>query len=153
MTWHASWAKYVCRKAQKAEGDLRRATADLRAREREREAAESRAAAAQAESEKGSSSSSAAVAAKRVRHACLYTPLCCHCSQRVSSQCLLLSLPWATCICPCLWSVCAVLFVLMATCMSPKLGVLLLFCVGLLLIIPPLPDLQCRINCHCRLLL
>lgn len=58
---------HVCRKAQKAEGDLRRATADLRAREREREAAESRAAAAQAESEKGANSGSALAAAKRVR--------------------------------------------------------------------------------------
>ena len=75
LLWHASWGRSVCRKAQKAEGDLRRATADLRAREREREAAELRAAAAQAESEKGSSSSSVAVAAKRVRNACLCAPL------------------------------------------------------------------------------
>ena len=66
----------MCRKAQKAEGDLRRATADLRAREREREAAESRAAAAQAENEKGSNSSSAMTTAKRVRLATTpYSPL------------------------------------------------------------------------------
>ena len=57
----------VCRKAQKAEGDLRRATADLRVLERERDAAESRAAAAQAEHEKGLGSSTVLAAAKRVR--------------------------------------------------------------------------------------
>ena len=56
----------VCRKAQKADGELRRVTADLRAHERERNAAESRAAAAQAETEKGSSASTALAAAKRV---------------------------------------------------------------------------------------
>ena len=68
----------VCRKQQKAEGDLRRATADLRAREREREAAETRAAAAQAESEKGSNSSNALAAAKRVRLAMTLSPPLAH---------------------------------------------------------------------------
>ncbi|KAL3131337.1 hypothetical protein ABBQ38_000625 [Trebouxia sp. C0009 RCD-2024] len=53
------------RKAQKAEGDLRRVTADVRVLERERDAAESRAAAAQAEHEKGLGSSTALAAAKR----------------------------------------------------------------------------------------
>lgn len=53
------------RRAQKAEGDLRRVTADQRVLEHERNAAESRAAAAQAEHEKGSGSVAALAAAKR----------------------------------------------------------------------------------------
>ena len=56
----------ACRKAQKAEADLRKATGDLRAREREKDAAELRASAAQAEVEKGSSASQALTAARRV---------------------------------------------------------------------------------------
>ena len=56
----------MCRKAQKAEADLRKVTSDLRAREREKDAAELRANAAQAEAERGSSAGHALTAAKRV---------------------------------------------------------------------------------------
>ena len=55
----------MCRRAQKAETELRKTSIDLHHRERgERDAAESRAHAAQAESEKGA----ALAAAKRVSY-------------------------------------------------------------------------------------
>lgn len=56
----------ICRRAQKAEAELRKTNSDLTAREHERNAAESRANAAQAECDRGITNSSVLAAVKKV---------------------------------------------------------------------------------------